>query len=115
MTDICLLVEGKTFKTFDKLKNEFGLENRDMLRYFQLRDFYEKEIKGGISLEGNNVIKVFMDAYKQTPTKIVSILFSSLQNRNGCNSLLVNKMGQRTECCTVRVIAIHLHSSAHLN
>lgn len=71
ITAICTLIEGKTFKTFEKLKREFNLENGDLFRYLQLRHFYDTEIKKEISAEGSEVIEVFKGAYKQTPLKIV--------------------------------------------
>ncbi len=84
VTAICTLLEGKTFKTFEKLKREFDLANGDLFRYLQLRHFCETKIK-----KGNEVIQVFTNAYKCTPVKIVSRLYRGLQKRNGINSLYV--------------------------
>ena len=33
ITAICTLLEGKTFKTFEKLKGEFELDDGDLFRY----------------------------------------------------------------------------------
>lgn len=95
ITVMCTLLEGKTFKTFEKLKREFGLDNCDLFRYLQLRHFYETEIKRGISTEGNKVIEVFINAYKCTPVKIVSKLYRGLQKQNGRNSLYVKSKWER--------------------
>ena len=32
ITAFCTLVEGQSFKTFEKIKREFNLENRNMFR-----------------------------------------------------------------------------------
>ena len=89
ITATCTLLEGKTFKSFEKLKREFDLDNGDLFRYLQLRHFYETEIRRGVSAEGNEVIEIFTKAYKGTPVKIVSKLYRGLQKQNGRNSLYV--------------------------
>ena len=53
ITAMCTLMERKNLKSFQDLKEEFDLENRDLFRYLQLRHFYDTEIKGSISGEGN--------------------------------------------------------------
>ena len=45
ITAVCTLIEGQHFKSFEKLKGEFDLENGDFFRYLQLRHFYDSEIK----------------------------------------------------------------------
>ena len=92
---MCTLVEGRSFKTFERLKQEFGLENKDRFRYFQLRVFYEKGIKRGIIQWDNAVLKVFTDAYKHTPTKIVSKLYNGLQNHMGDDTLYVKSKWEK--------------------
>jgi len=59
---MCTLSEGKAFKTFEKLKQEFDLENGDLFRYLQLRHFFETEVKKGISAEKNEVIEELVNA-----------------------------------------------------
>lgn len=49
------------------------------------RHFYDAEIKKVISAEGNEVIEVFTGAYKQIPSKVVSMLYG-LQKWSGRNS-----------------------------
>lgn len=80
ITAICTLVEGKTFKNFEKLKREFRLENRDLYHDLQLRHFYDKEVKRYLSAEINEMIVFLTDAHKRTPSRTVSKLYSSLQN-----------------------------------
>lgn len=89
ITAICTLVEGKTFKSFEKLKQEFKLENRDLYCYLQPRHFYDKEVNRYLSGEINEMIVFLTDAYKGTPSRTVSKLYSSLQKCNERNSLYV--------------------------
>lgn len=95
ITAMCTLLEGNMFKTFEKLRREFDLDNSDPFRYLQLRHFYETEIKKGISAEGNEIIEVFIKAYKCTPAKILSKMYSGLQKRNRKNSLYVKSRWER--------------------
>lgn len=89
LTAVCTLVEGKNFKSFEKLKQEFKLENRHLYRYLQLRDFYQKEVKRNLSEEIQKLILFVAKAYENTPLKIVSKLYGCLQECNGRNSLYV--------------------------
>lgn len=56
ITAVCTLTDGKTLKSFGKLQREFDLDNSDLFRYFQLRHFYDTEIKNGLSQEGSELI-----------------------------------------------------------
>ena len=89
MTAICTFVDKQNFKSFSQLKDEFGLENRDLYRYLQLRHFYETEVKKEISVEGNDVIEVLTGAYKQTPLRIVSKLYRGLLKQQGRNKVYI--------------------------
>lgn len=93
MTAMCTLVEGQHLKPFRKLQREFDLDNGDLFRYFQLKSYYDSEIKKGISIEGNVVIGVFTSAYKQLPSRIVSKLYQGLQKLNGDNTLHIKRSG----------------------
>lgn len=95
ITAVCTLIEGHNFKSFQDLKGEFDLKNGDLFRYLQLRHFYDTEIRDGISAEGNGVIEMLTGAYKQTPSKIVSKLYKSLQKRNGESTLYVKLKWER--------------------
>lgn len=101
ITAMCTLIDHNNFKSFQSLKEEFSLENRDMFRYLQLRHFYDTEIKREISREGNEVVDVLIAAYKQTPSKVVSKLYRGLQKRNGANTLYVKSKWERELGVTV--------------
>uniref|UniRef100_A0A1A8PUF6 Reverse transcriptase domain-containing protein n=2 Tax=Nothobranchius rachovii TaxID=451742 RepID=A0A1A8PUF6_9TELE len=86
---ICQCVEGNTFKTFDKLRKEYKLEHRDLFKYFQVRHFYNTEIKKNIPTGDNAIIKIFREAYKCLPSKTVSKLYRGLQEQRRNNTLYI--------------------------
>lgn len=89
ITNISTLTEGKVFKSFEKVKNEFHLVNKDLFRYLQLRQFYDTQVKTKLSTESNALIGMLLEAYKQLPSKIVSKLYACLQNCNSNTTLYV--------------------------
>uniref|UniRef100_A0A3B3I5T5 Reverse transcriptase domain-containing protein n=1 Tax=Oryzias latipes TaxID=8090 RepID=A0A3B3I5T5_ORYLA len=91
LTAICTLTEGNIFKTFEKLKEEFELENTDLFRYFQLRNFYSEEVKRSITQEGSDVIEMVSGAYKKLPSKMVSKMYKCLLKCNGFDSLYLKQ------------------------
>ena len=50
-----------------------------------MRD-YDKEIKPGLSEECNEVINVFIQAYKKGSKKVISKLYQGLQKQKGNNT-----------------------------
>ena len=91
---MCTLMDKQYFKSFRQIKNEFGLENADLFRYLQLRHYYDAEIKKEISMDGNDVIEVLIGAYKQTPSKIVSKLYSV----DGRNTMYIKAKWEKEFC-----------------
>ena len=89
-------VEGQSFKTLEKIKREFNLENGDMFRYFQL------QIKKGICIDGNEMMGVLTGSYKQTPSKKNSKLWG-LQKNGRC--ALYVKTKWELELNTVRSVS----------
>lgn len=89
ITALCTLLNGLEFKSFVEIKNNFGLDNSDLFRFFQLRHFYNNDIKPNLSQEGTQLIEMVSGAYKKMPSKIVSRLYKCLQgkNRNDCIAL----------------------------
>uniref|UniRef100_A0A669CJ85 Reverse transcriptase domain-containing protein n=1 Tax=Oreochromis niloticus TaxID=8128 RepID=A0A669CJ85_ORENI len=69
ITAMSTLIDGKTFKSFENLQKQFGLEKSDLFRYFQLRHFYNTEIRKKLLREGSHIIEIITGAYKKTSTK----------------------------------------------
>uniref|UniRef100_A0A3B3HLW5 Reverse transcriptase domain-containing protein n=1 Tax=Oryzias latipes TaxID=8090 RepID=A0A3B3HLW5_ORYLA len=87
MTAVCMLTDGKLFKSFEMLKEEFQLDTADLFRYFQLRHFYNTEIKKYLSQDGSKLIEILMGSYKKLHLRVISKLYKCLLNCNGYNSL----------------------------
>ena len=44
-TAICTVIQKGEMRSFQDLKNLFDLENKDLFRYMQMRDYYTKKVK----------------------------------------------------------------------
>lgn len=55
------MVKRGKLQSFEKLRDTFGLDERELYRYQQIRDYYEKEIKTDTD---NEVMNVFLKAYE---------------------------------------------------
>uniref|UniRef100_A0A1A8CBK3 Reverse transcriptase domain-containing protein n=1 Tax=Nothobranchius kadleci TaxID=1051664 RepID=A0A1A8CBK3_NOTKA len=91
ITAVHVLTEGGEFKTFNKLKREFDMDNGDFFRYLQLRHFYNSEIRNSLSQEGNELIRLITGAHKTLPTKVVTKIYKCLQRCNGNDSQYIKK------------------------
>uniref|UniRef100_A0A3Q3B6N5 Reverse transcriptase domain-containing protein n=1 Tax=Kryptolebias marmoratus TaxID=37003 RepID=A0A3Q3B6N5_KRYMA len=92
---LCQFVEGNTFKTFEQLKRDYKLENRDLFKYFQVRHFYNTKMKKGVPPEGNTIVQIFTNAYTNLPTKTVSKLYKGLQKHNENNTLNIKSKWEK--------------------
>ncbi len=63
--------DGGKCKSFKVLKKEFELVHNEFFRYLQLRDYYEKNIKPGLSERGNTVTDILKQAHKEDSKKII--------------------------------------------
>ena len=73
ITAIGTVIENKELQSFQILKDKFALQNRDLSRYIQFRDYYNKEVKIENTQETNYVINVMLSAYKPNSnrTKVI--------------------------------------------
>jgi len=72
LTALCIVIKNNKMKSFQELKDNFDLNNQDLFRYLQLRDYYCKEIKGSSSNVVNPLIEIMCGAYQQKTNKILS-------------------------------------------
>lgn len=77
ITAVCTTIKKGVIKSFQDLKNENDLTNKDLFRYLQLRDYYIKNIKTNED-KIDPVIKLLVKAYSQHIPKAVSALYSCL-------------------------------------
>ena len=89
ITALITLTESGEMKSFQDLKNEFELENQDLFRYFQIRDYYNKEIKPGLPEELNGVIGAMCNAYKNNLGRVISVLYQGLVRSRGNSTLYI--------------------------
>ena len=86
ITAIGILTEANKFKSFEKVKKEFKLENKDLFRYLQLRHFYDTQVKSQLLDNCNKLVEMLLVSIKEMPSRTVSKLYSCLQRCNGNNT-----------------------------
>lgn len=64
ITAMCTLIDGKIFKSFEVLQRQFGLDKSDLFRYFQLRHFYNTQIRKKALREGSQIIEIISGGIK---------------------------------------------------
>lgn len=74
-----MISDSEESESLNEFKKEFDLETNYLFRYFQVRDYYVKEIKNDLSYEGSTVIDAPAGANKQTDSRIISQLYQGLQ------------------------------------
>jgi len=84
-----LIDEDNDFCSFVHFMKKLELGENDWLRYTQLKSFYDREVKKGLSEVRNELVKFLLDSYEHTPQKVVSRLYRCLQNMTGDNTLYV--------------------------
>lgn len=63
ITAYCTMTDEDSLQPFTQLSKSYGLGRQDMFRYFQVRDYFNKEIKRTDNRD-SNLISIFTDAYK---------------------------------------------------
>ena len=86
LTTYYSLISKGTVRSFQDLTDKFGLQNQDLYRYLQIRDYIGKKMIKHYEPE-NDILQVFVKAYKDDPyKKIISKLCTSLQSLNKENT-----------------------------
>ena len=88
ITAICKVIQKGEMRNFQDLKNTYGLENQDLFRFLQMRDFYIKRIKKNTD-EIHPIVKMFVQSYNDVIPKAVSILYSCLMEAKNDSTLYV--------------------------
>lgn len=91
ITAICTLVERGEMQSFQDLRDKFNLEANKLFRYFQVRDYYLKEIKLEEPKEQNGIIQIMINAYERRNCKVISTLYQAL-GTSGDNSTVYIKV-----------------------
>jgi hypothetical protein len=94
VTAMCLLIEKGEMKSFEEIKNKYNLVNRDLFRYLQLRDYYDKEIKKK-EMEIHPIIKIVIRAYGEVIPRTISLLYSCLMGSRGDSTIYVKNKWEK--------------------
>lgn len=62
MTAFCTITENGQLRSFQDLKDRSALRNQDLFRYFQLREYYNKEIRRENPNDVSSVIEIMINA-----------------------------------------------------
>lgn len=62
MTAFCTITENGQLRSFQDLKDRSALRNQDLFRYFQLREYYNKEIRRENPNDVSTVIEIMINA-----------------------------------------------------
>lgn len=86
---ICTVIKDGNMRSFQEIKDLFGLGNADLFRYLQMRDYYLKKIKKD---EVHSLVKVLVTSYNRQIPKAISILYSCLlESRQLSTTYVKNK------------------------
>ena len=84
----CTLVKQGNVMSFQDLKDKFDLQNQDLFRYLQIRDYIIRNILRTEDATAIQIIGLFKNAYADsTYQKVVSKLYGILQDMKGDNTL----------------------------
>lgn len=91
ITAYCTMVDKDGLQPFAHISESYGLGREDMFRYFQVRDYFNKEIKQTDNRD-SNLINIFTDAYKAKDSKhLISQIYKELQNSKNHSTLQVKQ------------------------
>ncbi|TKS65943.1 PiggyBac transposable element-derived protein 4 [Collichthys lucidus] len=94
VTAMCLLILKGKMKSFQEMKNEYGLANQDLFRYLQLRDYYCKEVKRAED-DIHPIIRLFSRAYGEVTPRAVSKLYMCLIELNKDSTVYVKNKWEK--------------------
>ena len=92
-TAMCKLMKNGHIMSFQELKTDYGLENRDHFRFLQLRDYFIKEIQTVKNLNG--VLDVMIRTYNGTKLKAVSVLYRNLRDSEDVSTLYIKEKWEK--------------------
>ena len=98
ITSICTLVKNMKIDSFENLCRTYGLVKQDFHRYLQLRDFFNKKIKGSNPGEMPSIINVFIVAYKYDSGNmrgVVSKLYNSVMSLKKDSTMYIKQRWEK--------------------
>ena len=93
------LFERNTLKSFQNLRDQYGLASQDLFRFLQLRHHVNKLISKEDMLKllsGTGILSVFISAYRADQGhKTISKLYKGLQELSGVNTSYIKEKWER--------------------
>lgn len=95
------LIKNKEIRSFQELKEQYGLANQDLYRYLQLRHYIEQTIKKeNLGSSEAGIIKLFTSAYESNVgRKLISRLYMGVEDLKGNDTLYIKEV--RRKCCDI--------------
>lgn len=91
ITAYCTIADKDGLQSFTHISKSYRLGGEDRFRYFQVRDYFNKETKQTNNRD-TNLISIFTDAYKAKDSKhLISQIYKRLQNSKNQSTLQVKQ------------------------
>lgn len=89
----------KVIKSFQGLKNHYGLTNQDLYRYIQMRHYMEQTIrKDNFNGKESGIIKLFILAFESNlGKKLISKLYTGVGNLKGNDTVYIKEQWENEE------------------
>jgi hypothetical protein len=79
-------------RSFEDLQKTYNLDKHELYRYFQIRDYYNKEIKVSSM---SPLIKIMVQAYKNKKCREISTLYQGLMTSKKTSTLYVKEKWEK--------------------
>lgn len=95
ITGYWTITNKNVLKSYSQLSDAYNLERHDMFRYFQLRHYFNSNIKLTKDVE-TGLVKHFLDSCKSSITKKqISRIYTSLQTTKNISTLYIKKAWEK--------------------
>lgn len=102
ITAWCVLENNGRLESFQNLEQRFELGRHDFFRFLQMRDYYNKEIQVGPSMEESNIIQIMIKAYKGSNIRMISALYKALISADKHTTQNIKAKWEKEFCITIQ-------------
>lgn len=101
ITGYWAISEKNVLKSFSQLSETYSLEKHDLYRYFQLRHYFDKNVKLP-KKEEVGLVKILLESCKgKTPKKQMSKLYTCLQSLKKHSTIYIKKVWEKEVDVTI--------------
>lgn len=93
LTAICTLIKKGNIMSFQELKTKYDLDNKDLFRYLQLRDYFRKEIQNIKTLNG--IIDLMNKVYTGKKFREIAVIYRNLRDSEAASTLYIKEKWER--------------------